>query len=464
MNALLVAAPQSGAGKTLVSLALMAYLKEQGRTVQAYKVGPDFIDPGHHCLVTGRLSQNLDGWMLKKEVNEEIFFSAGQGADWLVVEGVMGLFDGYSPVHEAGSTAQIAKWLDLPLCLVVDAKAMARSIAALLKGFLEFDPELRIAGVLFNRVGSAGHARILQKAVEHYLDVPCLGFLPPAPHLEIPSRHLGLVTAEDACLGDDWQVKLAEWIGPAIDWPVLEQRSGYQFAESAQKTRIDRAAHPGRRTRVRIAVAKDAAFCFYYAENLRLLEDAGGELCFFSPLADQELPAEVHGLYLGGGYPELFAAQLACNRGLKEQIKLLASKGMPIYAECGGFMCLLESLEDQAGNIFSMLGIFPFKARMGNGLQALGYREVETAASSLLGPAGTLVRGHEFHYSFLVDSLDNTCGCRDIYRTRDRRDRKQRCSGWLQGNVLGSYVHLHFGSNKDCARHFVEYCQQWTII
>lgn len=467
MRGIVVAGVSSGSGKTLISLALMAWFARKGWDVQPYKVGPDFIDPGHHCLVTGRTSHNLDGWMLSRPVNRKIFCRYGSSADMCVVEGVMGLFDGFSPTGESGSTAEMAKWLGLPVLLVVDARSLARSAAALVKGYAEFDPDLSLAGVLFNRVGSRSHAAILQEAVHSATGLPCLGFLPHDPELSLPSRHLGLVTAQESAWDQKKVEQLADWADSGLsshfeptvcgcgcmeqaeDPPPFSPSSGLSFSTAAQTDR--ETEHDP----VRIAVAWDEAFCFYYGENLRLLRQAGARLCFFSPLRDSVLPDGVDGLYLGGGYPEIYAARLSQNRSLLTDVARLAGSGKAVYAECGGFMYLMRSICDGQGEVHPMAGVFPLDAVMGERFRALGYREVRTLERTPLGDAGTVLRGHEFHYSYLRSEVD---GLQSVYRVRDRRGEQRDPQGFLLDNVLGSYIHVHFGSNPESAGFFVSQC------
>jgi cobyrinic acid a,c-diamide synthase len=484
--AFVVAGTHSGCGKTTVTLGLMAALRARGYQVQPFKIGPDFIDPGHHARITGRASQNLDGWMLDQTTNLEIFSRMHEGADVLVGEGVMGLFDGFSATDESGSTAQMAKWLGLPVLLVVDARSMARSVAALVQGYTGFDPELSFAGVLCNRVGSSGHARILKEALAAAGCPSCLGCLPRQEDLAMPSRHLGLYTAEDMEDGSDFLPALIQWIEDHVHLDRLlnmtrGQRSeirgqmseiggrrsevGIQRSEVGRRTSDvgDRGSEDGWQGeeralhgKVRIGLARDRAFCFYYPENLRLLEQAGAELIPFSPLKDCHLPENVQGIYLGGGYPELYARELAANRQLRAELTSYAAGGGPVYAECGGFMYCMHSLEDVQGDTHPMLGLFPFRAQMNDRLRALGYREVSLCRDTLLGPAGTVIRGHEFHYSVIVDLPSDVPR---VYSLQGRYFGPTTLEGYAVYNVLASYVHLHFGSCPQAAEYFVRFCR-----
>ncbi|SHJ10846.1 hydrogenobyrinic acid a,c-diamide synthase (glutamine-hydrolysing) /cobyrinate a,c-diamide synthase [Malonomonas rubra DSM 5091] len=438
---LLIAAPSSGSGKTSLTLGLMAALRRSGATVAPFKVGPDYIDPGHHAAVCGRPSNNLDSWFCSREQVRATFATGCEGADIAIVEGVMGLFDGVSGADEEGSSAQIAKWLGLPVLLVVDARSQARSFAAVVKGFIEFDSQLNVAGVIANRVGSERHAQMLREAVESTPGLPpLLGCLPRQEDIALPERHLGLVTAED--LSGDHGEKLADWVQKHLD---LDQMQKLASSSVDLKPPVSRPA--GEKT-LRIGIARDRAFCFYYPENLRLLEQAGAELVPFSPLIDAGLPENLAGLYLGGGYPELHAEALEKNESLRRQIAEQAAGGLPIYAECGGFMYLCAAIDSQ-----QMCGVFPAQAKMLSRRRALGYRQVELFADTLLGPAGTQARGHEFHYSD-VEMPESVERC---YRLSRRGGIELGVEGYRIHNVLGSYVHLHFGSNPQVAENMVKF-------
>jgi cobyrinic acid a,c-diamide synthase len=453
-----VGAVSSGSGKTTISIGLMAALARRGYTVAPFKVGPDFIDPGHHRQILGVPSRNLDGWMLSQAYNRQLFARRASGGAVAVVEGVMGLYDGAAGDSEAGSTAEMAKWLDLPVLLVVDAGRMARSAAAVIRGFETFDPGLRFLGVVFNRVGSQRHFEHLQAALAGHVTTPCLGALPKDADLGIPERHLGLMTAEDHPLKASAVDHLVQMIENHLDVKSLAQRLELRLSHAVQTTpsTVIASGSP------RIGVARDNAFCFYYPENLELLEESGARLVYFSPLADKSLPGELDGLYFGGGYPEVYAVDLAANAAMRSAVRALSRAGMPIYAECGGFMYLCGALSDIAGQLHPMCGIYPFDTLMLERRRALGYREVVFSEGNILGEAGTKARGHEFHYSSLA--LQNPgCGVETCYRVISRSDGQPELEGYRVGNTLGSYVHLHFGSNPDLARHWVEKCKRYNM-
>lgn len=453
MISLVIAAPHSGSGKTTITLGLMAAFMMRGLSVAPFKVGPDFIDPGYHKLVTGRPSLNLDGWMCSAHFVRESFARHSAGADVAVIEGVMGLFDGVSGASDEGSTAQAARLIGAPVILVVDARSQARSAAALIKGFAEFDPQLRLAGVIFNNVGSDNHARILREAVASLPSpLPVFGCIPRDEQVKIPSRHLGLVTAEDNPLTPAFLEHLAQVMGRNLNLDVMLATATKSAIPPAEQSTSSSES-------IRIAVAHDAAFCFIYDDNLRLLRGAGAEIVEFSPLTDQLLPAGISGIYLPGGYPELFAEKLAANELMKQAIREAIESGMPIYAECGGFIYLTMGITpEQAASNHSLthefVGIFPVIARMLPRRKALGYREVILTNDCLLGPTGTVARGHEFHYSEIEEMPQEI---QQGYQVR-KQGIDLGTEGYQYKNCLASYVHIHFGSNPGLAPSFVAAC------
>ncbi|NMC74250.1 MAG: cobyrinate a,c-diamide synthase [Geobacteraceae bacterium] len=473
MITFVIAAPMSGSGTTTVTLGLMAALKRRGLSVAPFKVGPDFIDPGWHRAVTGRPSVNLDGWICPEGFVRETFAFHARRCDVAVVEGVMGLLDGIDACSDAGSTAQVAKILDAPVILVVDARSQARSAAALVQGFAGFDTGVTIAGVIFNNVGSENHGRILRQAVEAAVpEVRVLGCIPRDEGLRIPSRHLGLVTAEESALTDDFRNALASTIEEHVDLEGLlslrDQVSTFNPPLSPALSHEGRGGliaprpsmggvgggcnnespggqpPPVKGGGVKVAVARDEAFCFVYEDNLRLLREAGAEIAEFSPLRDQRLPEGIGGIYLPGGYPELFTDALAANLGMIAGIRNAVEAGMQVYAECGGFIYLTAGFA----------GIFPIATRMLPRRKALGYREVELISGSLIGPKGTVARGHEFHYSEMDEMPPEI---ERLYRVR-KNGADLGLEGYRHRNCLASYIHLHFGSCPEMATTFVNNC------
>ena len=442
LSAIVVGGTHSGVGKTSVALGLIGAFARRGLTVQPFKVGPDFIDPLHHRQASGRASRNLDGWMLDPATNLESFARATADADVAVVEGVMGLFDGSEGKSDRGSTAEMAKLLGLSVALVIDASAMARSAAALIQGFAGFDPDLRIAGVILNNVGGEVHAEMIREAVAG--GVPVLGALPRSLDLVMPERHLGLHLPHEA--HQDYVGQLAALIEEHVDLDRL-----------LEATRIERPTPPPAvatpTPTARVGVARDEAFCFYYADNLELLEQAGAELVEFSPI-DDPLPDNLDGLYIGGGYPELHAAKLAANEATKQAIRDFAAAGGPIYAECGGLMYLGDKLELEEAT-YPLCGVLPFSTRMPAPLK-LAYVEINTTGG-LFGP-GQTARGHLFHHS----EIASEAAVERCYQLRTTRGDKGE-EGYDLGNVLASYVHLHLAAAPDLATAFLDRCQSFQL-
>ncbi|WP_417908707.1 cobyrinate a,c-diamide synthase [Candidatus Electronema sp. PJ] len=434
-TSLLIAGTHSGCGKTTVTLGIMAALRQRGLSVQPFKCGPDFIDPSLHLLVTGQTSRNLDIRMCGPDWVRQCFARHADSQSISVIEGVMGLFDGGN-----GSAAELAALLNVPVLLVLDVRSMAESAAAVLRGFESLDPRLRLAGVIFNQVGSAKHLQLVSEAVRRHCQAEIIGSLPRENGISLPSRHLGLHMGAEADINRQQLVSLIE---EHLDLDRLIQIAGEAQVRSAPP------AAPIMESvgKVRLGVAWDAAFCFYYQDNLDLLAAAGAELVRFSPLHDKTLPEHLDGLYFGGGYPELHAAQLAANQQMREQVLAFSRAGRPVYAECGGFMYLCEAIADSGGGRHEMAGVFPVTARMGQRLWRLGYRRAELREDCLLGPAGGVLHGHEFHYSDIDPMPDQV---RRVYALDDGR-----AEGYLLNRTLAGYVHLHWGGSPEVARWFV---------
>ncbi len=473
MKGFVIAGTGSGSGKTTLSLGIMAYLAGSGYRVAPFKVGPDFIDPGHHTSLTGVVSRNLDSWMLSRAYNKKNFAMRCMDVDIAVVEGVMGLFDGYSGTSEAGSTAQMAKWLDLPVLLVVDARSMARSAAAIVQGFENFDPDLKFAGVIFSKTGSARHYEYLKEAVADTCRMKCLGHMPRNEKLIMPERHLGLVTSDEHIIAPDTITALVKMIDQntgIVDMMKSLPEIVFSGWDDREETGIENISSAG----IRIAVARDKAFCFYYQENIEALEEEGARIITFSPMNDKELPQNIHGIYLGGGYPELFAKNLSQNTYMLNEIREKSIKGLPVYGECGGFMYLCTNIIDMDGSrSFPMAGCFPFTAAMSGKMKALGYREITLARDTIIGNKGDILRGHEFHYSALHNySATGQLNCKDpvngvfddIYNMTKRDGQEADVKGFQCRNTLGSYVHVHFGSMPEAAKAFVRACRAFKEI
>jgi len=460
---LIIAAPQSGAGKTTVATGIIAALAAR-RCVQPFKCGPDYIDPTYHTRAAGRPSRNLDTWMLPDSAVLELFERACSGADIAVIEGVMGLFDGKTGEDDAGSTARLAKLLRAPVVLVIDAGAVARSAAALVHGFHTFDPDLKLAGVVVNRVAGERHYQIVAEAIEREVGVSVLGYLPRSTEIELPERYLGLVPTVEGAVAGGYFSLLRAACEQTIDLAKLEAIAasagpiphpnplpgGEEVGESPPSLFPSEPIAP----HVRIAVARDAAFSFYYEDNLDLLRAWGGEVVEFSPLENEGLPPETSGIYIGGGFPELFAAQLAGNLPLVGAIRSAAAAGMPIYAECGGLMYVGEGISDAEGRRQEMLGLVPAESNMQDSRLSLGYRELRALGPSAVLDAGAVARAHEFHYSRL-DSEPAPGEAAYAVNGEGRLD------GYRRGSVLASYMHLHFGSSPAIAPRFVATAKAW---
>jgi cobyrinic acid a,c-diamide synthase len=465
--AVVIAGDRSGVGKTTVTLALLAALRQWG-SVQSFKAGPDYIDPMFHTHVTGRSCRNLDPVLTSEAYVQQCFHQHSQVADYALVEGVMGLFDGAGATDRA-STAHVARLLDLPILLVLDCSRMSRSIAALVHGFRSFDPTLQFAGVVLNRVGSDRHLELLQAALSP-LGIPILGVLRRQTEITIPDRHLGLVPTDELPQMQVFVDRLAVLGQEGFDWEKLlpQMQAGSQTNRLLNPSSSLNPPQVGdfekrvtefvehQTIRPRVAVARDRAFSFYYADNLDLLEKLGAELVYWSPLTDPELPAGVNGLYLGGGFPEVFAAALQANQSAQAAVRSAALAGMPTYAECGGLMYLSQGMVDFEGYLWKMVGILPTIAQMGKRL-TLGYRQATALQDSPLLEPQAIVWGHEFHRSTLTEAP-----AAPLYQIRGY-DATSPVSteGWRLHQVHASYVHLHWGSDDRIPRNFLKSCLQF---
>ncbi len=445
---LVIAGTSSNVGKTTVMVGLVRALRARGLRVAVFKCGPDYLDPTYHVRAADAPCHNLDGWMMGRDAVLSTFIHAAQEADIALLEGVMGLFDGASPTSEEGSTAEIAKWLHAPVLLVCDAGGMARSIAALAKGFSTFDADLQISGLICNRLGSRGHLDLLRNATEG--SPPVMGGLPKESSLAFADRHLGLHSADRATVPEHvfmaWGDRVSEWCD--LDTIIALARAAPVLPMIAAMEPI-----AGKGSRCKIGLAFDEAFHFYYDDNLRRLEGLGAELVRFSPIHDAHVP-DVDGLYFGGGYPEVHAELLSRNSSMRSDVAAFAKTQGPIYGECGGLMYLSRGIRMIDGTLHAMVGLVPGEAEMRNRLQALGYVEVETQDTTVLGPAGLRFRGHQFRYSDFRLRAEVEC----VYSVRRRRGGEAFQEGYRQGNTLVSYVHAHWASNPLLAQGFVQAC------
>ncbi len=456
MKRLIIAAPHSGSGKTTVCAGLIAALRRRGLKVTPFKAGPDYIDPTYHALAAGEPCHNLDSWMLTPEQVQASFARRSRHSDIALIEGVMGLFDGHSGHDDTGSAAHLARLLDTPVLLVLDVNAMARSAAALVKGFAEFDPDVKIAGVLLNRVGSPTHARMVQEAIECETGVPVVGHLFHEETFVLPERHLGLIPTAEPGRWQQW----VELVGNAIEQNVdLDQLLA--LAEAAPLPLLPDRDDPfvpvpfisvTDAPHAVIAVAYDAAFNFHYADNLDLLRAAGAELALFSPLHDRELPRGTQAVYLCGGFPEMYAAELAANVAIREELRSAHAALLPIYGECGGLMYLTEAITDIHGSTHEMVGLLPGRTRMEQRV-TMGYRSLQAQHDTWLWRKGETMRGHEFHYS---SWSDRPATFPYLYEFQpDTYRLTGQLEGVWQGNLLASYTHLHFLAKPELTKRFV---------
>ena len=449
----IIAGERSGVGKTTVTLTLLASLRRRDRLVQSFKVGPDYIDPMFHQHVTGRACRNLDPVLTSEAYVQQCFALHSQLSEYALVEGVMGLFDGIGHGQEKqkstdfASTAHITRLLDLPVVLVIDCSRLSGSVAAIAHGYQSFDPRIKIAGVVLNRVGSDRHLSLLKDSLEP-LQLPILGVLRRQDNITIPDRHLGLVPTAELPELNALIDRLADLGDTCFDWqhllPLLKSKPLSHPLDP-----------PDPPSSIRIAVARDRAFNFYYQDNFDLLQNLGAELVFWSPLEDAAIPKDVQGMYFGGGFPEVFAQQLAENTSVRDAVKTAILKGMPTVAECGGLMYLCEQIIDFEGKSWSMAGVLPTSAVMGGRL-TLGYRRAVALQDNLLVKAGTTVYGHEFHRSRLT--LTPT---QPLFETsRYDCEENMGCEGWgLPANVHASYVHLHWGESGEIPQRFIKQCK-----
>ncbi|MBE9126677.1 MULTISPECIES: cobyrinate a,c-diamide synthase [unclassified Coleofasciculus] len=458
--ALIIAGERSGVGKTTVTLTLLSSLSRKYKRVQSFKVGPDYIDPMFHASVTGRPCRNLDPVLTSEAYVQNCFTRHSQGVDFALIEGVMGLFDGASGRDDFASTAHIARLLQLPILLVLDCSRLSRSVAAIAQGYRSFDPRIKIAGVVLNRVGSDRHLELLEDALEP-LQLPILGVLRRQDNIKIPDRHLGLVPTDELTQLNVLIDQLAHIGDSCFNWeqllPLLRETGNWkEFSRSNLQSQNPSVTSVTKSVATRIAVARDRAFSFYYQDNLDILQELGAELVFWSPLTNTSLPENVQGLYFGGGFPEVFAQELADNIRARDAVRRAILTGMPTYAECGGLMYLCDKITDFERYSFSMVGVLPTTAVMGKRL-TLGYRQATALQDSPLLSAGATVWGHEFHRSQLTVMPENP-----LFEIRGYDWRgKVTVEGWRVHQLHASYVHLHWGGCLEIPARFLKLCQEF---
>lgn len=450
MKKVLIAGTGSGVGKTTISLGIMQALTKRNLKVQPYKVGPDYIDPSYHTFITNRYSRSLDSYMLDDEKIKYIVKNSSKDADISVIEGVMGLYDGYGIDLDDCTSSYTSKLLKTPVILVINAKAMATSAAAMVLGYKMLDENVNIAGVITNNVRSESHYLLLKEAIEKYTGVEVLGYFPPNKEFSLESRHLGLIPSVEM---DSLKTKfnnLADEIEKYIDIDrIIEIAESEEFDTSFNLQEFIDEHNCKDKT---IAIAYDKAFNFYYRENIELFEKLGMKIEYFSPINDKEVPVCDY-IYIGGGFPEIFAKELHNNKNIRESIVKAHKNNIPIYAECGGLMYLGEKLEAQDKNIYDMVGIFKGCSKMTSSLKRFGYCLGEAKEDTILAKKGEIIKGHEFHHS--IFESDEECA----YYMRKIKDDKiinEWDGGYSKGNTLATYLHTHFYNNLDCIANFIE--------
>jgi cobyrinic acid a,c-diamide synthase len=448
---IVVAGATSGVGKTTITTAIMYALTKKGFHVQPFKIGPDFIDPSYHNLVTGRPSRNLDVWMMGKNGVLKCFNNSSQGADVAIIEGVMGLFDGLSGKDDYASTAQIAKMLDAPVILVIDAGKAARSIAAIALGFLHFDKKLKIAGFILNNVAGDKHAKFVQDAFACKINVPIIGIVRRDKKIMIEERHLGLIPALELEKKKRSIHQSAKYISEQIDIDKIKS-----LCKPINRTKAIQKESPD--IHIRVAVALDESFNFYYADNFDALRKQQAELIFFSPVNDVKLPENIQGIILGGGFPEILADKLEYNQAMIKSISKAATNGMPIYGECGGLMYLTRSIRtnnEGKNKRQKMVGLIEADTFM-SGKLTLNYTEADCTSSFFEGIYK--IRGHEFHYSNIENISTDS---KFAYNMRRGNGVDNKRDGFVVYNCLASYMHLHFANNRLPER-FIKSCLEFS--
>lgn len=454
MKRIMFAATTSGTGKTTISSGVMRAFTKRGYKVQPFKVGPDYIDTEYHSIASGNKSRNLDEFMLPEEEIKFLFNRASKSADISIIEGVMGLYDGLGSGFDYCSSSSMSKIIDCPVILIIDGKSMAASAAALVLGFKNLDPKVRIAGVIANNVSTKSHFDIIKKSVEENTQIPVIGRIPKDPEFSLSSRHLGLTPSVEVDDLDKKMDYIAQVIEENINLDLLLEiaETGPVAYDETRRMNVKDI------TDLRLALAFDKAFNFYYKDSLELLEEMGVKLVEFSPLKDKKLPENIQGIFLGGGFPEVFAKQLSENKEMLEQIKSLADDGIPLYAECGGLMYLGESLQDLEGNELKMTGIFDGKSQMGKKLQRFGYCQGTAEDDSVISEKGSMVRGHEFHYS---DFESDEEAIYQMNKNLTDGTVKSWRGGYKKNNVLGTYLHTHFAGDYNLALHFISKMEEY---
>ena len=449
MKRVIIAGVSSGVGKTTISMGIMRALMRRGRKVIPFKTGPDYIDTGFHYAATGRASINLDLWMTGETNTKFIYELHRNEGDFAVIEGVMGLYDGLGDEHSTGSTAHLAKVIHAPVVLILDGSHIAASAAAVVLGFREYDRKAEIKGIIVNNVSSEYHFRMIEDAITRTTGIPCLGYLPSSPKLSVPSRHLGLLQQEELEDIEGLMDEAATFIEKHIDLDLLEEIAAGNEEELEYRHIDPRISLENICQGLKLGIARDEAFSFYYEDNIRLLEYMGFEIRWFSPLHDSSLPDSLDAIYLGGGYPELYGEALSGNREFLDSMKDALNEGIPTYAECGGYMYLTEGIEDSQGKFHKMTCYFNGHCEMTKSLQRFGYAEVLTKS-------GMNFRGHEFHHSRWTGPSETPLSL-SLTKPRELGNSVLWRCGQRKGNVHGAYVHIHFYSNLEAVNEIARY-------
>lgn len=448
---IVIAATNSGAGKTSISIGLTRALTRRGLNVRTFKVGPDFLDPTYLAMASGKTCYNLDSWMMGKKYIPELFARTTKNADIAIIEGVMGLYDGASPTSLDGSTAEVAQILNAPIALIANARGLSRSFAAIVKGYTSLEDHINISAVIANRCGSDRHKKWLAESLAAAELPKMLGAVERQSFPELPSRHLGLITANRETLKPETIDKLADICEQSIDIDAL-----IKIASNAAPIDVADRQTPTPPGSLRLGIARDAAFHFYYPDNLEALEAHGCRLVEFSPIDDDSLPDDLDGLYIGGGYPEEFARELSLNKKMHDSIAAFADSNKPIYAECGGLMYLGNKLITTDKKQYPMLALLDIDTKMLDRFKTLGYVQIELTHDSIWGKKNTIIRGHEFHYSEITQNPDNDPDLKKVYSVKKCSETQCPPEGFQKRNILASYIHLHFASRLETVKQFVK--------
>ena len=449
----ILAGTHSGVGKTTITIGLLQALMKRGISVQPYKVGPDYIDTGFHSNICSRPCGNLDSYFLTGDALLEVFSRKAKQVSFSLIEGVMGLYDGLASNPSIGSTAHVAKILKAPVILIVDANKIAASAGAVVLGYKKFDPCTNIVGCIVNRVTGCSHYRMVKKSIEKNCGIKVLGYLPKDNSFGLAERHLGLRPAQEVSVR-----RLVNRITKAVEEfididalvavgkkaPALPSFKPVIFTNKPCEKNIS------------IAVARDKSFHFYYQDNLDILEYLGARLRFFSPLKSKKLPVGTSGVYIGGGFPEMFAEELTANRTLLTELKTRSREGMPIYAECAGLMYLMKELRTHDKRVVPMAGIFPGRTQMGKRLHMFGYYKAKTQCATILGKKGSVCKGHMFHWSYIT-----RMPARESYVFSLKKRGRVYRDGYTRDNTVATYLHFHFASNVEFAKNFIESCRKY---